>query len=616
MELTQIMQLLGLLLGGIGLFLLAVRMITSGLTIAAGEALRDILATSTQTLPRGILTGLGITAIVQSSSAVTVATIGFVNAGMLNLFQALGVVYGANIGTTMTGWLVAAVGFKIKVEAFALPLIGIGMLLRLTGAAQRRGAIGEVLAGFGLFFIGIDVLKNAFEGMAASIDLNALAPEGALAVLLYVWIGFLMTMLMQSSSAAIALILTAATGGVLPLASAAAMVVGANVGTTSTAALAVIGATPNAKRVASAHIVFNLLTGLVALLILPAMLWLIHQLGQTLGLDAHPAVSLALFHSAFNILGVLLLWPITRPLTHFLEHRFVSLEETAGRAQYLDKTVMVTPVLALHALTLEISRLGGMARELAREALNWERVDRDKLDQGLAAIQQLNLAVGDFVSRFERASLPATVTELLPLSLRAANYFNTVADLATDFSKECASISRLTDEAVASRLEKYRRAILNLLSQMDDPATEYNIQAFAQQLEKLEAEYQQVKREILEAGAMARIRVAGMSALLEEISRLRRLCEQIVKGMKDLAEVVNAEVIAGELIQQAEAMTSASRDDDAPLETESAHQHGEQLAQTVGHDLDGDGGEHQTEQAVEDIEPDGSEQTPDGAGKA
>ena len=140
---------------GVGLFLLAMKMITDGLKLAAGDALRDILGDWTRSPARGIASGAVITSLVQSSSAVTVATIGFVNAGLLTLYQALGVVYGANIGTTMTGWLVAAMGFDIKVELFALPMVGAGMLLTLTGPRQRRGALGEALAGFGLFFIGI-----------------------------------------------------------------------------------------------------------------------------------------------------------------------------------------------------------------------------------------------------------------------------------------------------------------------------------------------------------------------------------------------------------------------------------------------------------------------------
>ncbi len=233
----------------------------------------------------------------------------------------------------------AIIGFKIKIETFALPIIGLGMLLRLTGGDSRRAPLGIALAGFGLFFIGIDVLKDAFEGLATTIDLQQISMDGVAGVLLFVGIGFLMTVLTQSSSAAIAITLTAATGGILELSPAAAMVVGANVGTTSTAMIAVIGATPNAKRVAAAHVIFNVATGLVALLTLPLLFWLVRNTGKLLGMEDNPAITLALFHTTFNILGVLLMWPATGWLTRFLEKRFVSLEEIEGRPKYLDKTV-------------------------------------------------------------------------------------------------------------------------------------------------------------------------------------------------------------------------------------------------------------------------------------
>ena len=347
----------GLVLGGLGLFLLAVTMITDGLRLAAGNALRNILGSWTRTPKHGIFTGISLTAIVQSSSAVTVATIGFVNAGLLSLYQAIGVIFGANIGTTMTGWLVAIVGFKINVEVFALPLIGLGMLLRLAGGNTRHGSVGIALAGFGLFFIGIDVLKDAFEHITASIDLQSFATDNVLGILLFVGIGTFMTVLTQSSSAAIALTLTAATGGVLELNAASAMVIGANVGTTSTAALTVIGATPNAKRVAAAHIIFNIVTAVIALLMLPLLFFLIDTLGNILGLNQVPAVTLALFHTTFNILGVLLMWPMAGWLTRYLEKRFISFEEIEGRPQYLDKNIIRSPTLAVNATVLELIRI-------------------------------------------------------------------------------------------------------------------------------------------------------------------------------------------------------------------------------------------------------------------
>ncbi len=585
MTLAEMMQQLGMLIGGIGLFLLAVHMITDGLTFAAGDALRDLLASWTRSIGRGILAGLTFTAIVQSSSAVTVATIGFVNAGLLSLSQALGVVYGANIGTTMTGWLVAAVGFKIKVEAFALPMIGIGMLLQLSGARQRRGAIGQALAGFGLFFIGIDVLKGAFEGAAQSIDFYSLAPEGALATILFVGIGFLMTMLMQSSSAAIAIILTAATGGVFPLASAAAMVIGANIGTTSTAALAVIGATSNAKRVASAHIVFNFLTGLVALLIMPLMLWLVQEIGRTLHMEGHPAVVLAIFHTAFNVLGVLLLWPFTHPLTKFLNGRFVSQEEMASRPQYLDKNIVETSALAIQALHMELERTRGMLQALARKVLSWESIDRPRIEIESQSIDTLTIAVGDFVSRLERRSLPEDVTAMLPTVIRGAEYLNRSAELASEFSAKASVMGHVEDEKARQQLNDFRHVLIEVFEDGAEKEQDAIASFVAHKTEEIQSAYYTVKHEILVAGSNARLKISVMSLLLEEINRLKRMSEQYLKAMIDLGVLQSDEL--GKLVSE---KLSAKG--------------GEKGAEPVAHDLDGDGGEHQAEQPVEDVNPD------------
>src|SRR3990167_8062507 len=198
---------------------------------------------------------------VQSSSAVTVAVIGFTNAGLLGLAPALWVLFGANVGTTMTGWIVALVGLKFKIELLALPLVGAGVLLRLLGEGARRGAIGTALAGFGLLFLGIGLLQESFTGLAAEVSLPQ--GDGPLAVLAQVIIGTLMTVLMQSSSASMAIALTAAQGGLLDAQGAAAVVIGANIGTTVTALLAAIGATPNARRAAAAHVTFNVVTACV-----------------------------------------------------------------------------------------------------------------------------------------------------------------------------------------------------------------------------------------------------------------------------------------------------------------------------------------------------------------
>ncbi|MCW8909813.1 MAG: Na/Pi symporter [Gammaproteobacteria bacterium] len=525
--------IIGMLIGGLGLFLLAVSMITDGLKLAAGNALRDILARSTRTPAKGILTGIGITAIVQSSSAVTVATIGFVNAGLLSLYQALGVVYGANIGTTMTGWLVAIIGFKIKVEAFALPMIGIGMMLRLLKGGSRWGSVGTSLAGFGLFFVGIDVLKSAFEGMAGGIDLQQQSVLGVTGVLVYLAIGFLMTLFTQSSSAAIAIILTAATGGVLTLEAAAAMVIGANVGTTSTAGFAVIGATPNAKRVASAHVVFNLLTGLIALIILPVLFMVIKYAGQFLGMEDNPAVTLALFHTIFNILGVALMWPLSGKLCHFLLKRFRSTEEIESKPHYIDNTILVSPPLALNALYLELEHVAHVAQDMASMAM-LRKDSTDKLiENKFVAVENLGKLINTFTVDIGQSALSEETSQQLPKVLYALQCYTTIAELAFNYARHEINIKPLADSKLTALINEYKQSAEEIIEigRQKNPALLDEKQPDYHNL------YRRLRSELLLAVTQRRLDIEMIGLLIDQIYRLDRIAKQMAKGTRLLTEL-------------------------------------------------------------------------------
>ena len=520
----------GMLAGGIGLFLLAVRMITDGLKLAAGGKLRDLLGHWTYTHTRGIFTGLAVTALVQSSSAVTVATIGFVNAGLLSLYQSLGVIYGANIGTTMTGWLVSLVGFNIKIEAFALPLIGIGMLLRLARGSSRLGSLGEALAGFGLFFVGIDVLRDAFTGLAAGFELNALAVEGIAGILVYCLIGFLITLFTQSSSAAIAIILTAANGGVLTIEAAAAMVIGANIGTTSTAAFAVIGATPNAKRVATAHILFNIMTGVLALILLPVMFWLISTTGKMLYLQDTPAVTLAMFHTTFNVLGVLCILPVSNILSKYLEKKFRTAEEIEGKPKYLDKTVAATPALALNAITLELVRIGDIARRMAKSALSSETFPGKHLSGEYEAVNNLEQAMGKFIVQLERSALAEDIVETLPDVLHAMQHYTTVSNLALNYARQQADIVLPVDGEAMSAMEQYKAGAVTLLYACDPQLSGYSVDETEKKLNELHLMYRKLRDMFLEEGARQYIDIQAMDDILNQINRIDRMTKQAFKG--------------------------------------------------------------------------------------
>lgn len=525
---------IGMLIGGLGLFLLAVGMITDGLKLAAGNTLRNMLGQWTNTPLRGIITGFTFTAIVQSSSAVTLAIIGFVNAGLLSMRQAIGVVFGSNIGTTVTGWLVAIIGFKLNIDAFALPLVGVGMVMRLTGGMRRLGGFGTALAGFGLFFIGIDVLKNAFESFVLIIDLQRFTSEGLSGVLLFLSIGFLMTLLTQSSSAAIAITLTAATGGVVGIYAAAAMVIGANVGTTSTAMFSVIGATANAKRVAAAHVAFNLITAVVALAIMPILFALVELLVELLNMEQVPVVTLALFHTVFNVLGVLLIWPFSARLADFLEKRFTSQEEIAGRPQYLDKNVAISPGLALNAAVLETIHLYEVVSRLAYAVLNHPKKAEKQIVSDREAVEQLVTAIGDFIMHMERSTMPKDIAIELPKVLRTNQYYYTVAELSVEIDHQFASTGTIADVKLGNMLAQFRGEAAQLLLTIDVRAAEFDIDDCEQALKKLDLQYEELKNSILITGAESGITVKEMSVLLEQYSNIRRLSKQMIKATRYL----------------------------------------------------------------------------------
>ena len=527
----------GMLLGGLGMFLLAVTMITDGLKATAGPALRELLANWTRSPLHGIFSGIAITAIVQSSSAVTVATIGFVNAGIINMRQALGIVYGSNIGTTMTGWLVAIIGFKINVDAFALPMIGLGMILKLTGGENKRASIGLALVGFGLFFIGIDVLKDAFGGLVETIDLARFTVEGFTGVLMYLGIGFLMTLLTQSSSAAIAITLTAATGGVVDINAAAAMVIGANVGTTSTAALAVIGATPNAKRVASAHIIFNVGTGAVALIILPILFLIVKHAGELLGLEDIPAVTLALFHSIFNILGVLLIFPLNSRLADFLEKKFVTQEETEGQPRYLDKIVAVSPPLALNALALELSRVTAVVRRMGLEVLRHKKISNRRISADQMVVQRLSSSVAEFITHLEKEKLSQEVSAELALILRAQQHLLASADQAALFTRMQADIAAVEDDQLLAGIKRFHAQVAALIEMAKPGEADFSYAGCERQLEQIQLDYDELKASLLKAGAELRVAIPLMIDVVEQNSRLRRMARQLVKAMNCLNQV-------------------------------------------------------------------------------
>lgn len=533
--------------GGLALFLLAMLMMTEGLKTFAGGALKQLLGQWTSTPLRGVFSGMLVTGVVQSSSAVTVATIGFVNAGMLTLRQALGVIFGTNVGTTMTGWLVSLVGFGFKIESFALPILAVGVGVRLLAPGKRHQGFGQALAGFGLFFLGLSILKEAFGGLAANYG-SALDDAAGGNWPTFLLAGFVATLLTQSSSAAIAIILTAAAGGVVGVESAAAAVIGANIGTTSTAALAVIKATPSAKRLALGHIVFNVITGVVALLLLPVVLWLVGLLAHRFGADGRPAVVLALFHSVFNVLGVLIMLPLANRLATQLERLFRSAEEDLGRPQHLDATLVSTPALAVSALREELIRLRALVSGIVQAAISRQVATPLVVETQSAALLALGSAIGNFVARVRAESMPPDVADDLARALRLARYLNEAARIAPRAHALRQGASRLADAGTRATLERTLADAAGCvaLAERTDVTSGSDADRTAA-LDQFHQTYQETKAGLLAAAVVGRFSVEATDALLDDLSATRRMVEQLVKADRLLRSPSRANAIEQEI---------------------------------------------------------------------
>ncbi|MBK8984927.1 MAG: Na/Pi cotransporter family protein [Chloroflexi bacterium] len=381
------------LMGGVGLFLTGMILMSDGLKAAAGGSLQNVLERWTRTTPAAFLFGVGLTALLQSSSATTITTIGFVSAGLLAFTSAIGVIIGANVGTTSTGWIVALLGFKLNVGTIALPFIGVGAVLWLLGNG-RRAQFGMALVGFGLIFVGIEFLQEGMGGLAQNIDMSGLSQKTLLDHIALVLLGALMTVLLQSSSAAIALSLTALHSGAIGLEQAAYLVIGQNLGTTVKAVLAAIGATIAAQRTAVAHILFNLVTAVLAFIFARYLLALSVFL-SSLRDTADPSVALAIFHTIFNLLGAIIFLPFVAQFGRYVV-RLVP-ERGPRLTRHLDKSLLNLPHVAVEAAaralqeitTLTMTEAIGLLRQGAQT-----RQMREQLWAAQAAMSETSQFLG------------------------------------------------------------------------------------------------------------------------------------------------------------------------------------------------------------------------------
>ena len=533
------------LLAGLGIFLFGMLLIEESVKALSGRTFRRIIRKYTNGRLRAIGSGALVTALLQSSSAVSLMVLAFVGAGVMNMQNAIGVIMGSNIGTTLTAWIIATIGFKIKIESLALPFIGLGAVgLIFFKPATKPFLTTRLLIGFGFLFLGLDFMKGSVESFAQTFSLDQFPIYG---LWFYLLVGTFFTALMQASAATIAIVLTALNSGLITFNIAAVMVIGANIGTTITVLLGAIGGIQVKKRVGLSHLIFNVVTGAAAFLGLPAIVWVVSIF---LDIGTNSLTGLALFHTLFNILGVILFFPFLGFFSKFLvriypDHKIIL-------TVYLDKTPTEITEAATAALRKEIDhllqecqlyilRLLQIDEKLVFDAdLPFEANRRKKFphDALYENTKLLHAEIFSFYSRIQANTLNEVETKELERIIYASrNMMNAIKNLKgvrhnmDEFDSSENSFLNLQYKLFRKRLlELYHN--MSHIRNMDDKERQYN-SLLAAFIHIEEADNRFIK-DTMTAVAQKKVQEMEIASLLLVNRLFTQSCRMQIYGMKDL----------------------------------------------------------------------------------
>ncbi|PLY04566.1 MAG: Na/Pi cotransporter [Desulfuromonas sp.] len=438
------------LVGGLGLFLFGMKVMSEGLQKVAGDRMRKILAALTANRFIGTLVGVAVTAIIQSSSATTVMVVGFVNAGLMSLVQSIGVVLGANIGTTVTAQLIA-----FKITKYALPAIGVGAGFKLFARNRRWQYVGEIMLGFGILFFGLSIMKDAFIPLKSSPEFQAMFTQVGHNPLLGVLIGAIMTIVVQSSSATIGITLALASSGLLTFEGSVALILGENIGTTITANLAAIGTNLAARRTALAHLMFNVIGVAYMLVLMPVFMKFIalmtetaaggaadfvvttaeqaSVLGASIGDKPFIARHIANTHTMFNIVNTLIFLPLVGVLAKITTIMLPGKDhEMEYHLKYIDNRVLNTPPIALGQARAEVHRMAETARDLLGDTIEFFNDAQHKrveaLEKKEELIDMLQKEITDFLVALSQKSVTADTSREITSMMHMVNNLERVGD--------------------------------------------------------------------------------------------------------------------------------------------------------------------------------------------
>ena len=492
--------------GGIGLFLFAMTQLEAALRGFAGRPLKGFLKRHTGNALKSVAIGTISTAIVQSSSLVGLMVLAFIGAGIMSLTNALGVIFGANLGTTLTGWAVATVGFKLDLDSVSLPLIGIGSLM-LVGIKGRVSEFGRILTALGLLLMGISLMKGSVGVLSETFDVTRLS---GFAGWQFLFFGVVFAAIVQSSSAAMMVTLAALHSGVIELPAAAAIAIGADLGTTSTVIIGSLQGAAGKKRVALAHLIFNLTTAIFAFSLLTPLLELVAKTGIH-----DPLFSLVAFHSIFNLFGVIAFLPIMKPFAHFLERRFVV--TVKHESLFVRETAATVSDAAIVAISEETAHIIGRVirqnmrvfspplhtppgRLPVKTVPRHDQEESRSYDDLYRRNKLLEGEILNFALQVQAAPLEPEQTERLNRLLSSVRHAVHSGKSLRDIRHNLEEFSDSTRAEVVACLEHFRTAMSEFYAQLfelrSSPDSQAVLQDYAYLMRRVQERHDQLHREI------------------------------------------------------------------------------------------------------------------------
>jgi len=470
---------------GVAIFLFGMLTLEEGFKAFSGGTLERVLQKSTDRLPKSIGFGFIVTAIMQSSSLVSVLTISFIGAGLIGLTQGIGIILGANIGTTTGAWLMAGFGLKVNISSYAMPMLAFGVILIFQKAKSLKG-LGYILAGLGFLFLGIHYMKEGFEAFKATVDLASFSVSGFKGLLIFIGVGILATIVMQSSHATIVLILAALSVGQITYENALALTIGANIGTTITAVIGSLSSNIDGKRLAGAHFIFNVVTAFVAVVFMNQVMFAVDLISDMIGIAFDDyTMKLAVFDTLFKVIGVILFIPFVDRLVNFLNKTLkpsVS-KSVAGvdNARYLNESVLELPTTAMAAIVRETKHLYENSFEIIAHGLNLKRhnivstMPLDEVVQDLYSKDPVDIddfynnkikgiygQIIDFSTKAQSQMAPSDIEILYKLKLANRDLVEAVKD-TKHLQKNLIKYTSSTNEHIKEQYNTIRKDLAELL---------------------------------------------------------------------------------------------------------------------------------------------------------